>query len=1246
MMLIVLFCGVMFNAVNANGGEKKEKNDELYTVKKEIERKIVFKELQKIKNPTFEDRITGEVFIEFPLFKKVFSEAELIIQISGIYKPTRRRLVAKYKGNYYGMRLALNILYDQTKKENKASIEDRIKLYFLLGRISVEINDQKNSKSSSYEIISIKKEERKTNEKGIIHDYRYKVQVMYDKEITDYIFYIENDHIKRIEYFNEGKYGGSLPILQLKRNDNKRSRTINFSVDGINIVHKTIVTPTSHTYEHYYIKVSDDALATNDTIRFQVSGLTPLHPNTKLQIIPLYGYSGIPILDQLLVVDSLGMACYTWMPLNNNQTGFMEVKVNVSGSDTFWQYTYIIPEHAITDTFSLGYDYTIHFCNQFFAGHTTGSNNYPAHSSGIDHASIFAGYVENAITESWNKQVNDWQLALNCTSQGFNNVPIDGDGNYEIFINDSDEENSYHGTNSTYQDDNSERIIGVTYDIFNDYPFYTSEENLLKSVICHEFYHGIQWSLNNGWGGKDWDWMIEGQARFIQTLQYPIEEFDNATTQHFYRKNSNMYLEDWLNRSLITNYGSINIPDYMSYNYCLFWRSLYENYTTTGSTADSLEIIRETCRGNIYHTLPIIKLFMDSKLNSFGGDYNSMEQALIPLAKNSYFNNPSSGFWSPNPSNNFYDTPNIETINTLTNDLTNSISINNAIESSFGIDYQQININDNNINAAAVELIIAEEDSSSFALQIWSLQNDVIIDSFSVVISDTLNIASETFRTKNTANKLIVNVFRLDAYEFDSIADPTYTLNVYPGTFVSGAQSGNWTLENSPYLMNGDINVPTGQTLNIGEGVSIFAMDEYGINVYGTLNANGIEEAGITFTAVDTTTGWRGLRIYEGSGSRSESQFNYTTFEYAINYEEDHYFDFASPFMRIGCGGAIFCFQSSPTFDNCIFRNCKSHAGGAMYLMNGSSVDITNSEFYNNTSTDSGGAILICNNNIFNGQSSFHTFRDLLIYDNTTGIYGGSAIYTDQNVEITAIGMTVYNNFAPDNPYSTFYYGASFFVGAGSFFSFYDGILRSNQTAEVIIWENNYSCFFGAINSNITNGDACYAYVNPYRENNQERYIFFNYIIDADPMFVDDGSFNLQQTSLCIDGGGSYDGSLDPDGTIDDIGFGYYHQPLEVPIPSDVTISHSEGRNSLTLNWSQSTGAIFYKLYASNNPNIGFVEIDSLRAATFYNLISEDSKKFYYVTSGNNRGRTQIRNYGKRKFDLKEIYNNLKKRFK
>ena len=74
---------------------------------------------------------------------------------------------------------------------------------------------------------------------------------------------------------------------------------------------------------------------------------------------------------------------------------------------------------------------------------------------------------------------------------------------------------------------------------------------------------------------------------------------------------------------------------------------------------------------------------------------------------------------------------------------------------------------------------------------------------------------------------------------------------VIPG----GTVSGSWTQVNSPYLIQGNIQINNGTTLIIEPGVDIIFQGYYKINVQGKLLAVGNNTDSITFTSADTTTG-------------------------------------------------------------------------------------------------------------------------------------------------------------------------------------------------------------------------------------------------------------------------------------------------------------------------------------------------------------------------------------------------------
>jgi hypothetical protein len=70
----------------------------------------------------------------------------------------------------------------------------------------------------------------------------------------------------------------------------------------------------------------------------------------------------------------------------------------------------------------------------------------------------------------------------------------------------------------------------------------------------------------------------------------------------------------------------------------------------------------------------------------------------------------------------------------------------------------------------------------------------------------------------------------------------------YAQTSVNGNVSGTWTLGGSPYIINGSVTIPTGQSLQIQAGVTVkFPSSSSVINVLGTLLANGTSVDSVRF---------------------------------------------------------------------------------------------------------------------------------------------------------------------------------------------------------------------------------------------------------------------------------------------------------------------------------------------------------------------------------------------------------------
>jgi hypothetical protein len=112
------------------------------------------------------------------------------------------------------------------------------------------------------------------------------------------------------------------------------------------------------------------------------------------------------------------------------------------------------------------------------------------------------------------------------------------------------------------------------------------------------------------------------------------------------------------------------------------------------------------------------------------------------------------------------------------------------------------------------------------------------------------------------------------------------TLNSNTAVSVSGNVSGNWTNSNT-YIVNGDITVPSGQTLNIEQGTEIKFDGYYSLIINGTLKAIGSENNIIKFTSIKTSPtnkDWKGIQIND---INTMSELKYCIIEYGNDKNND-----------------------------------------------------------------------------------------------------------------------------------------------------------------------------------------------------------------------------------------------------------------------------------------------------------------------------------------------------------------------
>ncbi|MFH1734976.1 MAG: spondin domain-containing protein, partial [bacterium] len=396
-------------------------------------------------------------------------------------------------------------------------------------------------------------------------------------------------------------------------------------------------------------------------------------------------------------------------------------------------------------------------------------------------------------------------------------------------------------------------------------------------------------------------------------------------------------------------------------------------------------------------------------------------------------------------------------------------------------------------------------------------------------------------------------------------------------TPVSGNVSGVWDIGGSPYLLDGDVTVPAGETLTIEPGVVVFAQSWYYFAVQGTLLAIGTEADSILFTSTPHGPGepaWRSIH-FENADLSSEM---------AYCIVENVHATAAAPYNQ----GAIHIDNSSPTIRNSSIRNNETDSGGGLYIAGGSAPTLLDNDILYNSSKYGGGIYsidstpsIIGNKISGNSASAYGGFSPVTargggIYltscdgsEITHNLITGNSVHAEGNVGSHASGggihcgssdATILNNTISGNS-STLYASGSeggginlYYsntavinnivdnnIGGGVHFTSGSGgsFLRTND------FYGNDVDFLGIVPANLGqivttnyNGDPADQFLN----------------IFLDPLYVNaaGGDFHLQSGSPAIDAGDPTTPN-DPDGTIADIGAFYYDQGGMIDLTIDLT---------------------------------------------------------------------------------------------
>ena len=190
---------------------------------------------------------------------------------------------------------------------------------------------------------------------------------------------------------------------------------------------------------------------------------------------------------------------------------------------------------------------------------------------------------------------------------------------------------------------------------------------------------------------------------------------------------------------------------------------------------------------------------------------------------------------------------------------------------------------------------------------------------------------------------------------------------------INGDLSGN--LGPGTFIVDGNCNVPSGETLVIESGTTLLFSGAFYFSVYGQLNANGTETDSIKFIRQFPTEESRHRGIRFQSGSSVNSSLSYCWIDNGKNQN-----------FPIYIGGALYVKDAGLTLSHCRITSSKSNTGGGLYAEN-STIAITNC-FFEADSAEMGAGIYADNCPITITESEF--------YDNVclnNGYGGGIFLY-------------------------------------------------------------------------------------------------------------------------------------------------------------------------------------------------------------------------------------------------------------
>ncbi|MDH5684367.1 MAG: hypothetical protein OEZ20_07880, partial [candidate division WOR-3 bacterium] len=306
----------------------------------------------------------------------------------------------------YGMPFYFNrLLLEHNIEVNDKNIIELAKAFviFALGSETVLREDGTwDEELALFPQITFLEGKRSVDKKKIPPIYRVHLRVRVNDEIQIYGFNIQNGQIQWATMNVEGKTATKYFDLEIIKEPPKRGELdLNGQINIATASPSKAYVEWENTTPHYYLIVELNGQATNDPVKFELSGFQANQPNIAILARCIETAYADTLLYQPVVIDESGNSSYLWTP-NSQKTCITRVWAIDTVTKDSTPSKNLTLEKVITGKFHDNYPdtFTVYFTDQFFQDS----------GQGVNYRDIFADCVKTAAIESWQKQVIDWQL--------------------------------------------------------------------------------------------------------------------------------------------------------------------------------------------------------------------------------------------------------------------------------------------------------------------------------------------------------------------------------------------------------------------------------------------------------------------------------------------------------------------------------------------------------------------------------------------------------------------------------------------------------------------------------------------------------------------------------------------------------------------------------------------------------------------------------------------------------------------